>query len=137
MNKTIRALRRIVALAVLAIAPAAFASTCDVNADGVIDLADINLITAARNQPSSGPNDPRDADGDHRITVTDARICSQRCTRAACSTINLAPTASAGPDQTVALNTIVILNGASSTDPENLPFRAASSAASCAFRTIS
>jgi len=50
--------------------------------------------------------------------VTDGRICSQRCTRAACSTVNLPPTANAGPDQTVALNAVVVLNGASSSDPE-------------------
>ena len=57
---------------------------CDVNGDGVIDRIDIQLISAARNQPASGPDDPRDADGDGMITVRDARICSQRCTLPNC-----------------------------------------------------
>ena len=115
MTKTINAARRFLALALLAASSGAFGLTCDVNGDGVIDLTDINLITAARNQLALGPGDPRDADGDGKITVTDARICSQRCTRASCSTVNLPPTANAGPDQTVVLNATVTLNGAAST----------------------
>src|SRR5450432_3846261 len=118
MNKMIGSFRRTLVLALWALAPAAYGLTCDVNGDGVIDLTDLDLITAARNQAASGPSDPRDANGDGRITVTDVRICSQRCTRAACSVVNLPPTANAGPDQTVALGASVILNGAGSTDPE-------------------
>jgi uncharacterized repeat protein (TIGR01451 family) len=118
MNKMIGSFRRTLVLALWALAPAAYGLTCDVNGDGVIDLTDLDLITAARNQAASGPSDPRDANGDGRITVTDVRICSQRCTRAACSVVNLPPTANAGPDQTVALGASVILNGASSSDPE-------------------
>ena len=57
---------------------------CDVNGDKVIDLLDINLILAARNVPASGPEDPRDADGDLTITVADARACQQKCTNAGC-----------------------------------------------------
>ena len=58
---------------------------CDVNGDGAIDRNDINAIMAARNQPA-GPGDPRDYDGDGRITVNDARGCVLRCTLANCAT---------------------------------------------------
>jgi len=60
--------------------------TCDVDADGDVDRNDIGLIFAARNTPASGPDDPRDADGDGIITVLDGRTCSQQCTRASCAT---------------------------------------------------
>jgi hypothetical protein len=51
---------------------------CDVNNNHVIDSTDVQLIFAARNTPASGPEDPRDADGDLTITVLDARICQLR-----------------------------------------------------------
>ncbi len=46
----------------------------DVNNDGFLNQADLNLVLAARNIPASGPNDPRDLDHDGKITVLDARI---------------------------------------------------------------
>lgn len=46
----------------------------DIDNDGDIDRADLALVLAARNRPAAGPNDPRDLDGDGRITVLDARI---------------------------------------------------------------
>jgi hypothetical protein len=58
---------------------------CSVDADGDIDRDDINLITAARNQPASGPNDPRDVDLNGVINVNDARACTLRCDHAACA----------------------------------------------------
>ncbi len=57
---------------------------CDVDGDGNVDRDDIALITAARNRRASGPDDPRDADGDGRITVLDARRCSLECTLPRC-----------------------------------------------------
>ena len=91
---------------------------CDVNGDRVIDQTDINIIKLSRNLPASGANDPRDVNGDGRITIADVNICTKRCTRPACSTINIAPTAKAGPDQTVALGEIAAIDGTASTDPE-------------------
>lgn len=78
----------------LGFASAAGAATCDANNNGVIDRTDINLIMAARNQTAVA-GDPRDANGDGLITVTDARICSQMCTLPDCSTpgANAAPSA--------------------------------------------
>ena len=50
-----------------------------------MDLDDINLITAARNTPASGPDDPRDNDDSGIIDVNDARQCVLLCTNARCA----------------------------------------------------
>ncbi len=98
----------------------ALAATCDIDVDGDIDLNDISLIMAARNTPATGPTDPRDADGDGQITVLDATKCKLQCTLASCA-INSAPVSKAGPDQSVALNQKVTLNGSASSDPSGSP----------------
>ena len=59
---------------------------CDANKDGAIDQLDLALISKARNQPASGPDDPRDSDGDGRITPNDVKMCIPKCTRANCAT---------------------------------------------------
>ncbi|MEM7251784.1 MAG: PASTA domain-containing protein, partial [Pseudomonadota bacterium] len=59
----------------------------DVDFDGDVDRDDVNLILAARNEPASGSDDPRDLDGDGVITVLDARIDITLCTRAGCATM--------------------------------------------------
>jgi len=41
---------------------------------------------AARNTPASGPDDPRDLDGDGMITVLDARKLVLLCTLPRCAT---------------------------------------------------
>ena len=46
----------------------------DLDGDGEIDRVDLDVIVAARNTESWGPEDPRDLDGDGIITVLDARI---------------------------------------------------------------
>jgi hypothetical protein len=56
-----------------------------VDGDGDVDLNDINLINAARNQPASGPTDPRDLNRDGRIDALDARIAVTKCTRSRCA----------------------------------------------------
>ncbi|WP_162254450.1 VWA domain-containing protein [Pelomonas sp. Root1444] len=56
----------------------------DLDNDGDVDRDDIAVIFAARNQAASGPADPRDVDGDGRITVLDARKATLLCTRPAC-----------------------------------------------------
>lgn len=61
------------------------ARACSVDLDGDIDRNDINLITAARNQPASGPTDPRDVDRSGRIDVNDARACTLRCDQPQCA----------------------------------------------------
>ena len=98
---------------------------CDADLDGDIDRKDLSLIGAARNQPASGPSDPRDADNDGKITVVDGRICGLRCTLAGCAepppSGNRAPTANAGADQTVFTGMTVTLDGTASSDPDGNP----------------
>jgi hypothetical protein len=59
---------------------------CSVDGDGDVDRNDIALITAARGQAASGPEDPRDPDRNNVINVLDARQCTLRCDRPACAT---------------------------------------------------
>lgn len=58
--------------------------TCDVDRDGDIDKADLSLISRSRNQTAQ-PGDPRDADGDGRITPNDVKVCTPQCTRPNCA----------------------------------------------------
>ena len=58
----------------------------DIDGDGDVDIDDIALLTAARNQPADGPNDPRDLDDDGLITVNDARRVVLLCTNPRCAT---------------------------------------------------
>jgi hypothetical protein len=68
---------------------------CDVVALlGQIDRDDIDAIVAARNQPASGPTDPRDADGNGTITVIDASLCRTQCRYPRCA--RSAPVSSCG-----------------------------------------
>ena len=96
---------------------------CDVDTDGDVDRNDIQLIFAARNQPATGPDDPRDADGDGTITVLDGRQCVLQCTLPNCAEppSNIAPVANAGSDQTVSLNDVVTLDGSGSSDADGDP----------------
>ena len=96
---------------------------CDVDTDSDVDRNDIQLIFAARNQPATGPDDPRDADGDGTITVLDGRQCVLHCTLPNCAEppSNTAPVADAGSDQTVSLNDVVTLDGSGSSDADGDP----------------
>ncbi len=60
--------------------------TNDLDGDCDIDRDDLNIILAARNTPASGPDDPRDFDGDGNITALDARKLMLKCTRSRCAT---------------------------------------------------
>jgi len=57
----------------------------DLDNDGDVDRDDLNIILAARNTPASGPDDPRDLDGDGMITALDARKLVTLCTRPRCA----------------------------------------------------
>ena len=67
------------------------AAACDVDADGDVDRQDLRLIVSARDKPASGPGDPRDADADGIITLTDARICVRQCNLPDCKVVDPAP----------------------------------------------
>lgn len=57
----------------------------DYNGDGEIDQNDVNVILSALNTSANGPNDPRDLDGDGKITVLDARLLTTQCTNPNCA----------------------------------------------------
>lgn len=69
----------------LLVSTAGAVERCDVNADGFVDESDIDAILTARGQPATGPDDPRDADGDGQITVLDARACTLLCGNPNCA----------------------------------------------------
>lgn len=55
---------------------------CDVDGDKDIDLLDVRAVQTSNGQNASGPYDPRDGNGDGRITVADLRYCQLRLTPA-------------------------------------------------------
>lgn len=57
----------------------------DLSGDDLVDQTDLNLLMAALNTASYGPGDPRDLDGDGKITVLDARRLTLLCTRPRCA----------------------------------------------------
>lgn len=56
----------------------------DIDDDGSVDRADVQAVMDALNQPA-GPQDPRDLDGDGKITVLDARKLTLLCSRPQCA----------------------------------------------------
>ncbi len=58
----------------------------DLDNDGDIDQADINLVLALRGTSVADAGDPRDVDGDGQITALDARKLVTLCTRPRCAT---------------------------------------------------
>lgn len=71
------------ALLVLQRATGVIIQRCDVNGDGKVDRTDITAIRAAIGT-LVGANDVRDPDTDGKITVTDVRQCTLKCTNANC-----------------------------------------------------
>ena len=110
--------------------PASSSVKGDLDSDCDVDRLDLNILLAARNTPAAGEDDPRDLDGDGRITVLDARklvlLCTQpRCAilQSTCDQANEPPTADAGPDRTLTLapgqtEVDVTLSGAGSDDSD-------------------
>ncbi len=58
---------------------------CDVDGNGQVDRDDIGAIFAARGAQATGPDDPRDNNGDGVITVNDGRECVLQCTNPRCA----------------------------------------------------
>jgi hypothetical protein len=59
-------------------------NSCDINADGVINMLDINLFRPHRNTPAA-PGEPLDIDSNGYINGLDARACVQVCTNSRCA----------------------------------------------------
>ena len=57
----------------------------DADGDGDIDVADVQLIVAARNQPPHPPTDRRDVNADGKIDALDARLTTLQCSRPRCA----------------------------------------------------
>lgn len=57
---------------------------CDVDLDDDVDRRDIRKILRSFRQLATGPDDPRDANGNGRIDIRDALICIKECDRRFC-----------------------------------------------------
>ncbi len=57
----------------------------DLDFDGDVDRDDINILILSKGQLSSSSTDPRDIDGDGRISILDARKAIRLCTNRRCS----------------------------------------------------
>ncbi len=58
---------------------------CDVDGNTQIDINDIRTIFAARGQTATGPDDPRDSNGDGLISINDGRLCVLQCAKPRCA----------------------------------------------------
>ncbi len=58
----------------------------DLNGDGQIDIADINILTSLLNTPAAGPNDSHDVNHDGVVNALDSRILVTLCTYPRCAT---------------------------------------------------
>jgi len=57
---------------------------CDIDNNGKVDRNDIGRITAVLGS-TVPPGDPRDIDGNGKLTVSDARACTVKCTKPMCA----------------------------------------------------
>lgn len=58
--------------------------TCDIDGNGSVNRTDINAIMAKVGKPIAA-GDAHDADGDGKVTIHDARMCTQRCAKEQCA----------------------------------------------------
>ncbi len=57
---------------------------CDIDSNGSVNRNDINAIMAGIGKPFRAGS-PIDADGDGKVTINDARMCTQRCSKEQCA----------------------------------------------------
>ncbi len=57
---------------------------CDIDSNGSVDRRDISAIMLGINRPIVA-GDPLDADGDGKVTINDARTCTQKCSKEQCA----------------------------------------------------
>jgi hypothetical protein len=58
---------------------------CDVNGDGKVDKTDLGLISSSRPQAVLFAGDPRDGNGDGKISPADVAVCMKKCTKPGCA----------------------------------------------------
>ena len=120
-----RILRRLVLYFVGFSAPLAIGAVCDADNDGDVDKNDIALIQSAIGS-NVAAGDPRDANGDRKITVIDARTCTLNCTKAACEIVttlpNLPPIANNQNANTFANTPVAIVLSGSDPDANPITF---------------
>jgi hypothetical protein len=80
-------------LCLVLLAGQAWATPCDLDQDGDVDLDDVTqLQRSLPGRPKvSGPDDPRDPDRNGRIDILDARVCVLRCTLPRCARVSPTP----------------------------------------------
>lgn len=78
--------RQAYALLVLQRATGNIVQACDIDHDQDVDTNDLSAIRAGIGQTPNPGGDPRDANGDGKITMNDVRYCTLKCTRASCAT---------------------------------------------------
>ncbi|HXJ33224.1 MAG TPA: hypothetical protein VMS22_04220 [Candidatus Eisenbacteria bacterium] len=61
---------------------------CDVDGSGVIDRSDVQAIVDGIGTTVAA-DDPRDADGDGKVTIFDSAACANECTFAQCAACGL------------------------------------------------
>jgi len=80
-------------LCLVLLAGQAWATPCDLDQDGDVDLDDITQLQwiLPSRPTASGPDDPRDPDRNGRIDILDARVCVLRCTLPRCARVSPTP----------------------------------------------
>ena len=111
-------------LCLVLLAGQAWATPCDLDQDGDVDLDDVTqLQRSLPGRPKvSGPDDPRDPDRNGRIDILDARVCVLRCTLPRCARVSPTPptvslTAPVADARYLAPATITLAADASSAAP--------------------
>ena len=57
----------------------------DINCDGVVDRDDLNIVRTSRGTQACAPDDPRDLNGDGRISFRDVLALGLLCTQPRCA----------------------------------------------------
>lgn len=85
-----KALKTTAAATLFALAAFSFAQMtpepCDADYDGNIDKIDLSIISRSRGQTVM-LGDPRDSNGDGRITPADVQVCIPQCTLPHCAVL--------------------------------------------------
>ncbi|NMP30890.1 hypothetical protein HII17_04875 [Thalassotalea sp. M1531] len=85
MRHSNTALKLLFSLILSTLCFSALATKCDVDQDNDIDRLDISQIFKDRGKSAVNIDDPRDADSNMLINITDGRLCQRSCTLPRCA----------------------------------------------------